>query len=74
MEPILFILHDRKGSIVMFGKLMYGFKRYETVLAAVQNMRWYSTSAGYFVDEAACEAFDQAFTPKEKLRLPGQLW
>lgn len=34
----------------------------------------YATPAGYFVDEAACEAFDQAFPPKEKLRLPGQLW
>ena len=34
----------------------------------------YATPAGYFVDEQACEAFDKAFPPKEKLRLPGQLW
>ena len=34
----------------------------------------YSTPAGYFVDEQECEAFDQAFPPKIKLRLSGQLW
>ncbi|MBR5908476.1 MAG: N-acetyltransferase, partial [Schwartzia sp.] len=34
----------------------------------------YATPAGYFVDERACEAFDQSFPPKQKLRLPGQLW
>lgn len=34
----------------------------------------YATPAGYFVDEQACEAFDKGFPPKEKLRLPGQLW
>lgn len=34
----------------------------------------YATPSGYFVDEAACEAFDHSFPPKEKLRLPGQLW
>ena len=34
----------------------------------------YATPEGYFVDEEACEAFDKAFPPKEKLRLPGQLW
>ena len=34
----------------------------------------YATPEGYFVDEAACEVFDQQFPPKEKLRLPGQLW
>ena len=27
----------------------------------------YATPSGYFVDEAACEAFDRAFPPKEKL-------
>ena len=26
----------------------------------------YATPSGYFVDEAACEAFDKAFPPKEK--------
>ena len=34
----------------------------------------YSTPAGYFVDEQECELFDKAFPPKEKLKLPGQLW
>ena len=34
----------------------------------------YATPSGYFVDEAACEAFEKAFPPKEKIRLPGQLW
>ncbi|MDD6188861.1 MAG: N-acetyltransferase [Clostridiales bacterium] len=28
---------------------------------------------GYFVDEEASEAFDSAFPPREKLKLPGQL-
>ena len=34
----------------------------------------YHTPQGYFVDEAAAEAFDRGFPPKEKLRLPGQLF
>lgn len=34
----------------------------------------YQTPQGYYVDEAAAEAFDQAFPPKEKLVLPGQLF
>ena len=34
----------------------------------------YSTPAGYFVDEKECEIFDKQFPPKEKLKLPGQLW
>ena len=34
----------------------------------------YATPAGYFVDEQECEEFDKNFPPKEKLRLPGQLW
>lgn len=34
----------------------------------------YATPQGYFVDEAAAEVFDKAFPPKEKLRLPGQLF
>ena len=28
---------------------------------------------GYFADEAAVDAFDAAFPPKEKKKLPGQL-
>lgn len=34
----------------------------------------YATPAGYFVDEAEAEEFDKAFPPKEKKRLPGQLF
>ncbi|MGM9714198.1 MAG: GNAT family N-acetyltransferase [Prevotella sp.] len=34
----------------------------------------YATPEGYFVDETECEMFDKAFPPKEKKRLPGQLW
>ena len=33
----------------------------------------YHTPQGYFVDEAAVEAFDRNFPPKQKLKLPGQL-
>lgn len=33
----------------------------------------YTDPAGYFVDEQAAEAFDAAFPPKEKRKLPGQL-
>lgn len=34
----------------------------------------YATPQGYFVDEAEVEIFDKAFPPKEKLKLPGQLF
>ena len=34
----------------------------------------YQTPQGYYVDEAAAEAFDRGFPPKEKLKLPGQLF
>ncbi len=34
----------------------------------------YQTPQGYYVDEAEAEDFDQSFPPKEKLRLPGQLF
>jgi predicted N-acetyltransferase YhbS len=34
----------------------------------------YATPRGYFVDEAECEMFDRQFPPKQKLKLPGQLW
>lgn len=34
----------------------------------------YATPAGYFVDEAEAEEFDKQFPPKEKLKLPGQLF
>lgn len=34
----------------------------------------YHTPEGYFVDEEEAEAFDAAFPPKEKQKLPGQLF
>ena len=34
----------------------------------------YAPPQGYFVDEAEVEAFDKEFPPKEKLKLPGQLF
>ena len=34
----------------------------------------YATPRAYFVDEAEAEAFDRAFPPREKLKLPGQLF
>ena len=34
----------------------------------------YATPQGYFVDESETEAFDRTFPPKEKLKLPGQIF
>ena len=34
----------------------------------------YQTPPGYYVDDADVEAFDRRFPPKEKLRLPGQIF
>ena len=34
----------------------------------------YRDPVGYFVDEQEAEAFDAAFPPKEKLKLPGQIF
>ena len=34
----------------------------------------YQTPRGYYVDDADVEEFDKAFPPKEKLRLPGQIF
>jgi len=34
----------------------------------------YQTPQGYYVDDKDVEAFDQAFSPKEKLKLPGQIF
>lgn len=33
----------------------------------------YQTPQGYYVDDADVDAFDAAFPPKEKLKLPGQI-
>lgn len=34
----------------------------------------YHTPGGYYVDEAEADAFDRNFPPREKLKLPGQLF
>ena len=34
----------------------------------------YQTPQGYYVDDADVEEFDKSFIPKEKLRLPGQIF
>lgn len=34
----------------------------------------YQTPQGYYVDDAEVERFDKGFPPKEKLKLPGQLF
>ena len=34
----------------------------------------YQTPAGYYVSDADVEEFDKAFPPKEKLKLPGQIF
>lgn len=34
----------------------------------------YRTPQGYYVDDADVEEFDKSFPPKEKLRLPGQIF
>ena len=34
----------------------------------------YQTPAGYYVDEASVEEFDRGFPPKEKWKLPGQIF
>ncbi|MBO7522546.1 MAG: N-acetyltransferase [Bacteroidales bacterium] len=34
----------------------------------------YATPSGYFVDPYECEEFDRQFPPKEKKRLPGQIF
>ena len=34
----------------------------------------YQTPPGYYVDDADVEAFDRNFPPKEKLKLPGQIF
>ena len=34
----------------------------------------YATPQGYLVDEAAADEYDKAFPPREKLKLPGQIF
>ena len=34
----------------------------------------YQTPQGYYVDDADVEEFDKQFPPKQKLKLPGQIF
>ena len=34
----------------------------------------YQTPQGYYVDDADVEEFDKSFPPKEKRKLPGQIF
>ena len=34
----------------------------------------YYTPSGYYVEDADVERFDKTFPPKEKLKLPGQIF
>ncbi|PWT29462.1 hypothetical protein CPT75_16425 [Butyrivibrio fibrisolvens] len=34
----------------------------------------YQTPKGYYVEDADIEEFDKTFPPKEKLKLPGQIF
>ncbi|MBQ8926887.1 MAG: N-acetyltransferase [Oscillospiraceae bacterium] len=57
---------DADASFFLGRELIPGY------LAGVTGV--YRTPPGYYVDDAALEAFDRAFPKKEKLRLPGQLF
>ena len=57
------------GNIGFYGKS--GF-----VVASTCGIHYFAQpreAEGYFVDEAAAEAFDALFPPREKRKLPGQL-
>lgn len=47
-------------------------ERKEDYLDSVTGV--YQTPKGYYVNDADVAAFDQQFPPKEKLKLPGQLF
>ena len=57
---------DADSSFFLCRELIPGY------LAGVTGV--YQTPPGYYVDEAEVEAFDRSFPPKEKLRLPGQIF
>ena len=57
---------DADASFFLCKELIPGYLRDVTGI--------YQTPRGYYVDDAEVEAFDAGFPPKEKLRLPGQLF
>ena len=57
---------DADASFFLCRELIPGY------LAGVTGV--YQTPHGYYVDDADVEAFDRRFPPKEKLRLPGQIF
>ena len=57
---------DADDSFFLCKELIQGY------LKGVRGV--YQTPQGYYVDDADVEEFDQSFPPKEKLRLPGQIF
>ena len=57
---------DADASFFLGRELIPGY------LAGVTGV--YQTPKGYYVDEAEVEEFDKSFPPREKLRLPGQIF
>ena len=57
---------DADSSFFLCKELIEGY------LDGVEGV--YQTPQGYYVDDADVEEFDKAFPPKEKLKLPGQLF
>ena len=46
----------------------------KTIPQSLRDTGEYAPPQGYLVDEEKAEAFDKQFPPKEKLKLPGQLF
>jgi predicted N-acetyltransferase YhbS len=57
---------DADDSFFLCKELIQGY------LKGVRGV--YQTPQGYYVDDADVEEFDQSFPPKEKLRLPSQIF
>ena len=57
---------DADDSFFLCKELIQGY------LKGVRGV--YQTPQGYYVDDADVEEFDRSFSPKEKLRLPGQIF
>lgn len=60
------LLEDADSSFFLCRELIPGY------LDGITGV--YQTPAGYYVDDADVEEFDRNFPPKEKLKLPGQIF
>ncbi|MBQ1362467.1 MAG: N-acetyltransferase [Oscillospiraceae bacterium] len=60
------LLEDADDSFFLCKELIPGY------LTGITGV--YQTPQGYYVDDADVEEFDKAFPPKEKLKLPGQIF